>query len=201
MNNFFNQADTFWRRPYGALHLYALPEHETGVLDTYTELTSILSDFTNLAVQPAEFLHVTLRRLEVYEGEEPEGWNNLKSDLTRHLADVSQFELRFDAPVLAPASVAAQAETHDEWNTLQRVVSDSFSRNNLSEVLTPAPAIPHYTLAYSKQKSEKTPVQNALRDSHLSSSMLVKDVCLVSVDQNRETGIFSFRTLEKWPLK
>src|SRR5690625_2388779 len=201
VNNFFDQADTFQRRPYGALHLYALPEYETGVFDAYAEIAPRLRHFTNLAIQPAEFLHVTLRRLEIYEGEEPDGWDTLISDLAQQIANADQFELQFNGPVLAPASVAAQATPNRKWHALQQSIADSFSRAGLAKLLTAAPSIPHYTLAYSRERAAKSPIENALRDSHFSSSILIKNICLVSVDQDRQTGIFSFRTLNKWSLK
>lgn len=201
MNNFFDNPDTKWVRPHGALHFYAVPERSNNIQESYQQITAALRDFPYLALQPQEYLHVTLRRLEVYEGQEPDRWDDLLKDLEERLSALSRFDLQFTSPVLTPASVAAESVAPSGWHELQAAFVAAFSSAGLDHVLTPAPPIPHYSLAYSKEKAEAAPLQAALGKQIYSSSMTVETVNLVSVDQDREAGIFSFRTLKSWPLR
>lgn len=200
MQRFFDRPDTWWRQPGGCLHLYALPAAGAAVLDDFVDATSALAALPGLGVQPPEYLHATVQRLDAFVHEmTDERWEHAWSSLERALAEHPPFELSFSPPRPGTHAVEAVARATDPWDRLGADVRGTLVSAGLGHVLAPAPYAPHYTLAYCVAETPEEEVRAALAGA-TATAFTVDRLSLVSVEQDRDAGVFRFETLSEWRL-
>lgn len=200
MRSFFGRPDTQWRSLSGALHFYALPEPEDDIFSAYGPLTLALDGFEGLAVQPAKFVHVTVQRLDLYHDELSDVWDGAMDVLATDLRSLHPFRLDFAAPVLAEDAIEARAVAMPEWDALARMVRAAVAAGGAAATLRAGPRVPHYSLAYCRVDRPVEPVRLALAKAGRSTSMIVRRLALVGVNQHRDSGIFTFDTVRTWRI-
>lgn len=201
MQRFFDRPDTRWREPSGCLHLYALPSERATARADFTRAAAALAHVPGLGAQPVEYMHVTVQRLDAFVADLPdERWQRAWRALEHALEAHRPFELTFAPPRAGTHAVEAVAEVTDEWSRLAGDVRGAVASSGLDHTLTPAPHAPHYTLAYCVAPTDDEAVHAALADAATATRIEVDRLCLVSVDQDPDHGVFRFETLREWRL-
>lgn len=202
MERFFHRPDTHWRRLSGALHFYVNPPLDGELIATHHRVGATLERFPGLAVQPGEYVHMTLQRLDAYEDElDPEAWAAFERRLGERLAQRGAFTVEYAPATPNGHAVEAMGAPTPAWRELVDDIRDELAAAGFGEVLTPAPYGPHYTHAYCVADTDDDDVRLALREAGEDrTGMLVDEVALVAVDQHPDDGTFTFDTLTRWPL-
>lgn len=202
MQRFFDRTDTHWRRLDRCLHLYALPDPSDDLVGATLNVAGTLRDLDGIGIQPPEFLHVTLQRLDAYEEDlSDDRWQRLLSTAPKVFAARPALKLDFAKPRAMSHAVEAVADGGVKWAALIASIRQLILGSGLPvSTLTPAPVVPHYTVAYCTQERGDGPITAALKRSGTTTSMRIREVSLVSVTQAPDAGIFSFDVLERWPL-
>lgn len=204
MKRFFDRPDTHWRNLSGALHVYALPDANSYLVKEARETASWLNGAVELAVQPVDYLHMTIQRLDLYREEIPsEIWDELTNHLAMSVADIESFDVEYAPATVRAGAIEAVSDENPSWKRLVDAVRESFCNVGLKHALVDPPFGPHYTVAYCVQDTD------AQRDDELcqllvdapATSMRVSSVDLVAVDQSPEEGVFRFSSLMHWPLR
>lgn len=198
--SFFDLPDSQWRSFDDCLHIYAYPDLDHPLRRQFAEAATALHGQPNLGIQPEPYLHVTVQRFDAFEAEvQGIAFVSLAEAIADRLEEVPPFELRFAAPRVGRHWIDAPGEPSAGWTGLVAGVRDACRSVGLGHILTPAPTHPHYTIAYASGDFDADRAERALRAS-AESSFWVGGVSLVSVDQDREAGRFTFRSLVDWPL-
>lgn len=201
MQRFFDRPDTRWREPSGCLHLYALPTERAAARADFTRAAAALAHLPGLGAQPVEYMHVTVQRFDAYVADlGDERWQHAWRTLGDTLTDHRPFELSFAPPRAGTHAVEAVAEVTDDWSRLGGDIRSAMTSCGLRHALTPAPYAPHYTLAYCVAPTADEDVHAALADAGTTTRLTVDRLCLVSVDQDPDGGVFRFETLKEWRL-
>lgn len=201
MQRFFDLPHAKWRRMDRCLHLYAIPEASSGLLSASENATTALRGIQGIEVQPSEYIHVTLQRLDAYEEEVgAPAWRKLLAEAPSVLSRRRSFELAFERPRVMSHAVEAVAEGGLHWARLIADLRQLMLAHLGPGVLVPPPLVPHYSLAYCTEDRSDEPVESALKNTAARTSMKIAEVSLVSVTQAPREGRFSFEVLERWPL-
>lgn len=204
MRRFFGRPDTRWRHQDGALHLYALPEHDKKLIQTVSNVDDMLRLFPQVAIQPLDYIHMTLQRLDLYRDEiEDDQWEFLTNQLGIGIGRLQSFQEGFIQPCVHCAAVEVVGKSRGEWQILVDCIREAFRASGLSIALTDQPFGPHYTLAYCVRDTDKATdrrIQHELDQVSTETCMCIKRVWLVSVCQSPQEGVFRFRRLMQWPL-
>ncbi|WP_341947123.1 2'-5' RNA ligase family protein [Microbacterium sp. LWH11-1.2] len=201
MQRFFDLPHAQWRRMDRCLHLYAIPEPSSELLSASDEAIAALREIQGIEVQPPEFVHVTLQRLDAYEEDlRAPAWRKLLAAAPSVLSHRRTFELAFEKPRAMSHAVEAVAEGGVHWARLIADIRQMVLAHLPDGVLVPPPLVPHYSLAYCTEDRSDEPVESALKPTATRTRMRVAEVSLVSVTQAPREGRFSFDVLERWPL-
>ncbi|WEV46994.1 2'-5' RNA ligase family protein [Bifidobacterium sp. ESL0690] len=204
MRRFFDRADTKWRRLDGAIHLYALPEPHEKVTEKAKMEDRALADIAGLAVQPVDYLHMTLQRFDLYRDEiSDEQWKQLDEELTSRIGALSAFDVAFNKPQVRQAAIEVVGKDGVEWQKLVDAIRDAFSASGLGDSLTDQPFGPHYTLAYCSSDTDAhtdAKVQKILDEVSVETTMHVSRAWMVAVNQSPQEGVFRFRKMKEWHL-
>ncbi|MFT4134932.1 2'-5' RNA ligase family protein [Microbacterium sp.] len=201
MRRFFDRDDTKWRRLDGALHFYVCPPPGDALFAAYEAAARSLEPIEELAVQPAEYLHMTMQRLDAYPDEiGGDAWATALGRIGESVAALEPFDVEFEAPRANTHAVEAVGAPSASWAALLDGLRRAFLSAGLGDVLMAPPYGPHYTVAYCLDDTAAEPVSRALQRAARRSSMRVDRVSLVAVDQRPEQGIFTFDTLREWTL-
>ena len=158
------------------------------------ETASWLNGAVELAVQPVDYLHMTIQRLDLYREEIPaEIWDELTNHLAMSVADIESFDVEYAPATVRAGAIEAVSDENPSWKGLVDAVRESFCNVGLK----------HALVAYCVQDTD------AQRDDELcqllvdapATSMRVSSVDLVAVDQSPEEGVFRFSSLMHWPLR
>lgn len=201
MKPFFNRPDTKWRNLRGALHFYVLPKEDSNVLDVYEHTVQALSGFPGLAVQPAQYVHMTLQRLDAYANEFTAAqWDAWHESLTSLFAQVEPFTVDISAAEPKGHAVEAIGTTVPSWHKIIAGIRESLIDHQLGHFLTEPPFGPHYTVAYCTTTTDDEAVKEALAPVSSDTQFAVEKVSLVAVEQRPDDGIFTFDRLHAWQL-
>lgn len=200
MRRFFDRPDTHWPSLCGALHFYALPPAGGTLLAAHDRVGRALGAHPGLAVQPAEYVHMTLQRLDAYRNQLDESWARAERHLAEVLARSAPFRVTFAAPAPHGEAVEAIGEPNPDWERLVGVLRGALTASGLGGLLTPAPYGPHYTSAYCVADTDDQDVVRTLAGVGEPTEFVVDEVALVAVDQHPDEGVFTFETLQRWSL-
>ncbi len=201
MERFFDRPDTHWRRLSGALHFYAMPPAGGELLEVHHRVGEALGGFPGLAVQPDEYVHMTLQRLDAYADEvDADAWAAFEARLGDLLATREPFTVEYAPAAPHGQAIEAIGRLTLAWRELVDDLRITLTASGFEGLLTPAPYGPHYSHAYCTSTTDDDAVREALRDAGTPTRMTVDKVALVAVHQHPETGIFAFDTLAVWGL-
>lgn len=204
MRRFFDREDTQWRNLTGALHLYVELKHDRKLVRSSLSSTECLKDFSALAIQPIEYLHTTVQRLDLYRHELSEtDWEDLCDNLRSRYSRLPQFPIMFSKPRVSQEAIESIGTETNQWKALLRETKNSFLDCDLEEALTEPPFAPHYTLAYCVKNTDPTydsKVCQRLEKYSTETSIVVSKIVLVAVDQSPTEGVFRFRRIIDFPL-
>lgn len=204
MRRFFDRADTKWRSLNGAIHLYALPEPHEAVTEKAKMEDLALAGIEGLAVQPADYLHMTLQRFDLYRDEiSDDQWKQLGEELTSRIGALRAFDVAFNKPQVRQAAIEVVGKDSVGWQKLVDSIRDAFSASGLGDSLTDQPFGPHYTLAYCSSDTDTqtdAKVQNILDEVSVETTMHVNSAWMVAVDQSPQEGVFRFKKMKEWHL-
>lgn len=201
MQRFFDRPDTHWRRLSGALHFYVMPPAGGELLAAHERVCAALAVFPGLTAQPAEYVHMTLQRLDAYMDEvDADAWAGFEGALAARLARRAPFVVDYAPPAPNGQAIEAIGRPTPAWQEVVADIRDALSASGFGGVLTPAPYGPHYTNLYCTSATDDDQVSEVLRGVGEPTRMTVTEVALVAVDQHPEQGIFAFETLARWPL-
>lgn len=197
MESFFERMEP-WRKPEGALHLYALPDDDE--TERFMAAGRALLDVEHLPLMPEAYLHATVQRLPQFDDEVSQAdLTSLGAALGRLCAELPAFDLYFDRPVADEVAVVCGASASAEWDALvagcREVVADTWG------VAPPAaPAGPHVSLAYATGAVSRELVGQRLAEADPIGTVRVDALHLVSVTVRPERGTFDFTSLANWDL-
>ncbi|MFT3860439.1 2'-5' RNA ligase family protein [Micropruina sp.] len=201
MHRFFDRPDTRWRSLHGALHFYVLPPAEGSLLATHDRVARALHVHPGLAVQPAEYVHMTLQRLDGYRPEiDDDTWAVADRRISEAVSRTPQFCVEYAAPRPNGHAVEAIGSPNPQWQRLVEAIRSAVTASGLGGMLTPAPYGPHYTSAYCVADTDDAAVVDSLRGVGHPTDLVVDDVALVAVDQFPDEGVFTFEVLRTWSL-
>jgi len=203
MKRFFDQPITKWRQLERCLHFYALPVGESTIIEGTRRPAAALGKLPGIGIQPPQYLHVTLQRLDAYEEDlsSPQ-WRRLLNDAPVEMRAHESFNLRFEPPKPLSHAIEAVAHGGHEWSSLlTRLRRLTLTAGLPLSTLTPIPPAPHFTLAYCTDDREDEDAVESLNLSGAGPTMMrIEEVALVSVTQRPDAGVFTFDVLERWPL-
>lgn len=200
MKPIFDRVDAKWRRLEGALHFYALPAANDSAVKEFDRSVRPLRSFPGLAVQPREFLHLTLQRLDAYADEiDAATWEALADGVASCLAGIGPFEIDFAPPAVHETAVECVSGGSHGWSAVLAALRAAVAEAGLGRALTDPPTGPHYSLAYSTQPTDSAAVARQLVDPGAPTSIRITSVHLVAVTQ-RADGVFAFVPLREWKL-
>lgn len=201
MRRFFERADTRWRRPRGALHLYVVPDEADPVRERFDAQEVALRTCPGLAMQPNRYLHATIQRLDLYRDEiSEERWQALVRELGDALARHEPFPLRFAVAQPREYAIEAVAEPTAQWTALVAGIREAIAAAGFGAALTDPPYGPHYTLAYCTGDVDEERIREALRPVIAPTDLTVRRVSLVGVEQRLDAGIFTFDDVFEWTI-
>lgn len=197
---FFDRADTKWPQLTDCLHFYIAPERGDPIRDQFARMTAGLRNRRGIGPQPAEFLHVTVQRLNAYvldlanpDFPPPEAIGDL-------CARTPSFELRFTAPTIQREAIEAISPPNPQWQRMVEGIGEVFVSSGAANFLEAPPFAPHYSLAYCTAPVDDEPVRAIVERDAAATSFWARRLLLVGVTQNRRSGVFSFRTIHQWAL-
>lgn len=201
MRNFFDLPTTHWPRLSGCLHLYAWPEAEAPVRQHFSRMAKALQAFPGLGLQPEPFMHVTLQRFDAFESDlQSPAWARLLEVLPGVLEAHRPIALEFSPPRSMSHAVEALGEATSAWKSLLVDLRATVDDCGLGGSLTQPPAVPHFTVAYALESVDDALVDSALQPAAIPTGFELNRVSLVSVEQNRQAGMFSFAPVASWRL-
>ncbi|RBP99470.1 2'-5' RNA ligase [Bifidobacterium xylocopae] len=156
-------------------------------------------------MQPPQYLHVTLQRLNLYRDQLSEDqWLSFLGALDAAAQSVSEFKLGFSLPRVHGEAVEAFGTPRRGWDNLVDAIRTALGRAGFQTALTDPPFGPHYTFAYCTAdtgQENDTHIQKVLDQVCQPQSMVVDSMHLVAVNQYPDEGVFRFDRLHSWPLK
>lgn len=207
MKRFFDRLDTHWPREHGALHLYALPEAGDPIIEHMRKEGEALQSrgkWDGVALQPPEYLHMTLQRLDLYRNQlSQEQWSALCVKMSDVAKRHSPFSVDFRVPEVRGEAAEALGSESSEWQKLVDDIRAGLADAGLGSSLTDPPFGPHYTFAYCSKDTDSDAdkrLQHTIDEVCVPQSMQVKTLYLVAVNQYPEEGVFRFTKLHGWPL-
>lgn len=201
VHRFFDLPSTRWRQLSGCLHLYAWPESHAPVRADFARMSASLERISALGLQPEQFMHVTMQRFDAYDSDlSSPAWRALVDALPGVMAAHRPFTLEFAHPRAMSHAVEAIGAVTPEWTSLMADIHAAVEECGLASVLTEPPRAPHFTIAYGLADTDAALVDAALAAAAVPTSFGLDRVALVSVDQDRRAGTFSFRPLASWAL-
>lgn len=185
------------------MHFYAVPAPGSAVRAASDTAARALHGQRGLGIQPDEYVHVTIRRLDAFETELARTeLERLRDAAERVFGDVPAFSLDFAAPRAMAHAIEASGEANDGWRTLQEAVDAVVEGARLEGNAVPPPERPHYTIAYCvEDMNDDAAIDAVLRATARPARFEVDHVALVSVAQDATRGMFSFDVLETWMLR
>ncbi|MDQ0615179.1 hypothetical protein QF046_002820 [Microbacterium sp. W4I4] len=165
------------------------------------ELSNALRTTPGIAVQPLEYVHLTVQRLESYADEFSD--TDFAYALTRigeALTRTPAFELSFAPAAVRERAIEATSAESAGWGELVRVIRDVSRASGLADEVPSPQHAPHYSLAYCVSETSDGSADKVLSEMARSTTCSVKEVSLVAVDQRPDLGIFTFETIERWTL-
>jgi len=199
---FFDRPDTKWRDLKGCLHFYLVPSIDDPVRDDFGQMVASLHGLPGVGVQPVQYMHVTVQRLNAYIPDRHlPAFADFEQSLQSVFASIPSFELSFSKPEIRREAVEAISNPNQSWEQIVGILRSELMAAGLTDFLEAIPFAPHYSLAYGTKHSDDALTAAALEFVAKSTSFWVNKVHLVAVDQDPESGIFSFQTLREWELK
>ncbi|WEV64265.1 2'-5' RNA ligase family protein [Bifidobacterium sp. ESL0732] len=205
MRRFFDQPVTRWRNPKGALHVYALPKPDSDLVNDARRADQVLKDVPQLAIQPLDYLHMTLQRLDLYRSDlDDKQWERLLTELESRITELDAFGIDFVKPQVRQTAVEVVGKERVKWQQLVDSIREAFKGSGLGSAVMEPPFGPHYTLAYCVQDADKatdSQIQRKLDEVSVETNMHINQVWLVEVTESPKEGVFSFDRLAKWSLR
>ncbi len=197
MENFFASMEP-WRKPEGALHLYALPSDDEA--EQFEHARAAITGVQNLPLMPVPYLHCTVQRLSQFDDEVTQ------VDLTR-LGDVLStacsvlpaFDLHLGQVSAGRQAVVCAADPSQDWDALVAACRTSATQAWGGEPPRP-PAGPHMSLAYATGPVSHDLIAERLAGLDPLGTIRVDRLHLVSVTVRPERGTFDFTSLANWDL-
>lgn len=198
---FFDQPAASWRSDKGCLHLYVQPAADAPILGDFARMAAQLSGISGLGIQPVEYMHLTLQRFDAFTHDlSDERWRRLLRILPEVLRAHSPFAVTFAPPGPNSHAVEAVGQPSPEWESLLADVRAAVADCGLARALTAPPSAPHYTVAYSIDRTVDAEAESALAPVATATKLAIEQVMLVAVDQDPDAGSFSFERLYEWKL-
>ena len=205
MQSFFDRSSSARWPKVGRLHIYALPpdDHVAAMATAYQDLLHIRG-VSNLSRQPAQWLHMTVERIDYYRDElDADRLAALRTALHEHVATVPAFELQIGPALVSLHSITLDAVPDQPWRDLRQAVRSAAieSLGPDADATMTGHGRPHVTTGFATGPVDIEPHLGALNHVRAGrAAFLVSTAHLVAVHQHVDTGTYTWEPVDTFPL-
>lgn len=184
----------------GRLHVYFVLDPATPLSQAMADISTQMHGFSCLASQPINYYHATVQQFSTYVQDLTEHTlERLQVQLGNALSQLEPFTLTFQVPEARRYAVETIAQPHPSWDAVVGAVREAARVTTGSDLPDP-PFGPHMTLSYGVGDGDNEEINRQITAAGFPIDQSIAHLDLVSVDQNRQSGVFEFESLCRFAL-